>query len=129
MENCPGFLINITAGPDFKMDEFEIITTEIGSKAGENGDIITGIIFDEELEGKIKVTLIATGLSAPSDTIYEIESMRQAPENQQEELSEMLNRIRTNDKSEKKQETKRAQKKPEGSLQMDIPAFMRKFSN
>ncbi len=129
MENCPGILINITAGRDFKMDEFEIITTEIGSKAGENGDIITGIIFDEELEGKIKVTLIATGLSAPSATIYEIESIRHTPENKQEELSEMLKRIRTNDKSEKKQETTRTQKKTEGSLQMDIPAFMRKFSN
>ncbi|MCK4694669.1 MAG: cell division protein FtsZ, partial [Candidatus Cloacimonetes bacterium] len=33
IENSPGILINITAGKDFKMDEFEIITGEIGKKA------------------------------------------------------------------------------------------------
>lgn len=129
MENCPGILINITAGPDFKMDEFEIITSEIGAKAGENADIITGIIFDEELQGQIKVTLIATGLSAPNTSIYEIETIRHTPDNKQEELSDMLSRIRTTEKSEKKQGQLKAQKKTEGSLQMDIPAFMRKFSN
>lgn len=129
MENCPGILINITAGLDFKMDEFEIITSEVGEKAGENGDIITGIIFDEELQGKIKVTLIATGLSAPSTSIYEIETIRHNAENTQEGLDEMLMRIRTTEKSEKDQESVKSKKKTEGSLQMDIPAFMRKFSN
>ncbi len=32
IENCPGFLVNITAGKDFKMDEFEIISEAIRKK-------------------------------------------------------------------------------------------------
>ncbi|MBN2460830.1 MAG: cell division protein FtsZ [Candidatus Cloacimonetes bacterium] len=130
LEKCPGVLINITAGKDFKMDEFELITKEISKKATDNSDIITGIIFDQEMEGKIKVTLIATGLNSRDNTIYEIEDIRHSSEDSSEELSEMMNRIRSNSNSiDIKKKTPIKTKDTAGNLQMDIPAFMRKFSD
>ncbi len=128
IENSPGILINITAGRDFKMDEFEIITSEIGKKASKSGDIITGIIFDEKLEGKIKVTLIATGLSASDNLISEIEIIKNSTEDEQEEINEMLSRIRFSEGGDIKKKSK-GDKDHAGTLQLDIPAFMRKFSN
>jgi len=129
LENCPGILINITAGEDFKMDEFDIITEEIGNKAGENADIITGIIFENDMEGLIKVTVIATGLNSPTEEPLIIEPLKKISEVNQEEVSEMLSRIRSSEGNNIQKKSFRGGKDNSGSLQMDIPAFMRKFSN
>jgi len=129
LENCPGILINITAGKDFKMDEFEIITREVGAKAGDDADIITGIIFEDEMEGKIKVTIIATGLSSPNDHSFEVEPINITQEETPEDLTEMLKRIRSSESNDLNKKINRGHKDRSGSLQMDIPAFMRKFSN
>jgi len=129
LENCPGILINITAGKDFKMDEFEIITSEVGNKAGHDADIITGIIFDEEMHGKIKVTIIATGLTSNDDSIPELEKIDSFKDETQEDLGTVLERIRSSQSNDLRRLNQRNQKDNSGSLQMDIPAFMRKFSN
>ncbi|MBN1326342.1 MAG: cell division protein FtsZ [Candidatus Cloacimonetes bacterium] len=131
IDKCPGILINITAGKDFRMEEFEIISKEVNLKATEASDIITGIIFDQELEGKIKVTLIATGLKVNDNSVYEIESIRsKGADTPKEEISDMLDRIRsTNNNQDISKKQQRSTREEGGSLQMDIPAFMRKFSN
>ncbi len=128
LENAKGILINITAGKDFKMDEFETITQEIMKKAGDEGDIITGIIFDNEMEGKVKVTLIATGLSAPGSIVYERESIISEKDNDNEDIGKTLQRIRHSDSLNltKKMESE-VNDTPD--KQMEIPAFLRKFSN
>ncbi|MCD4797105.1 MAG: cell division protein FtsZ [Candidatus Cloacimonetes bacterium] len=128
LENAKGILINITAGKDFKMDEFETITQEIMKKAGDEGDIITGIIFDNEMEGKVKVTLIATGLSAPGSIVYERESIISEKNDDNEDIGKTLQRIRHSDALNltKNIETE-INDTPD--KQMEIPAFLRKFSN
>ncbi len=128
IENAKGILINITAGNDFRMDEFEIITQEIVKKAGEDGDIITGIIFNEAMEGKIKVTLIATGLDTPGTTVYERESIISEKVDDGEDINKTLIRIRNSGAMSlnKKQD---AETNEIPGKQMEIPAFLRKFSN
>ena len=128
IENAKGILINITAGNDFRMDEFEVITQEIVKKAGEDGDIITGIIFNESMEGKIKVTLIATGLDTPGTTVYERESIISEKADDSEDINKTLLRIRSSGSMslDKKQDTE-TNELP--GKQMEIPAFLRKFSN
>lgn len=128
IENAKGILINITAGKDFRMDEFEVITQEIVKKAGEDGDIITGIIFNEAMEGKIKVTLIATGLDTAGTTVYERESIISEKAEDSEDINKTLLRIRSSGSMslDKNQDTK-ANELP--GKQMEIPAFLRKFSN
>ena len=128
LKNSQGILINITASEAVKMDEFEQIFNNIISETGDQGDIINGIIFDEKMEDKIKVTLIATGLKMTNTKIYEIENFKSKNEDSSEELNDILERIRnprTNDIEKQQQENNQQQIKPK----MDIPAFMRKFSN
>lgn len=57
-------LINVnTSEGDYEcsMDEFEQINSYVREQAGENTDVIAGIGYDNSLEKKIAITLIATG--------------------------------------------------------------------
>jgi cell division protein FtsZ len=60
-------LINITATPDIGMDEYSEAMYLIQEAArGENGDgqIIAGLIFDENAGDEVRITVIATGIDA-----------------------------------------------------------------
>jgi len=129
IEKCPGILVNITAGKDFKVEELGIINKEINMRATDKSDIILGLIFDDEMVGKIKVTLIATGLGSKENSVYEIEEIRSSGE-EHEEIGDMLKRVKsTTNTMDIKKKSHPKTKNDGGSLQMDIPAFMRKFSN
>jgi hypothetical protein len=56
-----GVLINITGGMDLAIDEVTQVSEIIQEEAGEDAEIIFGAVHDPELEGKIRVTVIATG--------------------------------------------------------------------
>ncbi|MCK9328672.1 MAG: cell division protein FtsZ [Candidatus Cloacimonetes bacterium] len=68
LSGCKALLINVTAGYDLMMDEFDQINQVITNETGQNGNIVSGLIMDENMQGDIKVTLIATGL-LPSDAV------------------------------------------------------------
>ncbi|MCD6177604.1 MAG: cell division protein FtsZ [Candidatus Cloacimonetes bacterium] len=126
--NAKGVLINITAGKDFKMDEFELITNEIVKQTGDDGDIITGIIIDNAMEGKIKVTLITTGIDTPNTTVYERETIIYNKEDDSEDIDSTLQRIRKSGSLNLNKSTdEKTNTFPD--RQMEIPAFLRKFSN
>ena len=126
--NAKGVLINITAGKDFKMDEFELITNEIVKQTGDDGDIITGIIIDNAMEGKIKVTLITTGIDIPNTTVYERETIIYNKEDDSEDIDSTLQRIRKSGSLNLNKSTdEKTSTFPD--RQMEIPAFLRKFSN
>ena len=128
IENAKGVLINITAGKDFKMDEFELITNEILKETGDDGDIITGIIIDDAMEGKIKVTLITTGLDTANTTVYERETIIHDKADDSEDIGSTLRRIRNSDSLNLNRKTEeKTSVFPD--KQMEIPAFLRKFSN
>lgn len=57
-------LININSAEgesEFTMDEVETIQNHLISQAGEDSDVILGLGYDNSLENKIGITLIATG--------------------------------------------------------------------
>jgi cell division protein FtsZ len=56
-----GVLINITGGMDLAIDEVSQISSIIQEEAGDDAEIIFGAVHDPTLEGKIRVTVIATG--------------------------------------------------------------------
>jgi cell division protein FtsZ len=62
-----GVLINITGGMDLAIDEVTTISSIIQEEAGDEAEIIFGAVHDPELEGKIRVTVIATGFDSQED--------------------------------------------------------------
>ena len=68
LHGARGLLVNITAGPDMTMDEFNIVTAFFHEKVSADANIIIGLVVDEALVGQIKVTVIATGLPGNRST-------------------------------------------------------------
>ncbi len=68
LHGARGLLINITAGPDMTMDEFDVVTAFFHEKVSADANIIIGLVVDEALVGQIKVTVIATGLPGNQST-------------------------------------------------------------
>ena len=61
IKGAQGVLINITGGMDLAIDEVHRVSTIIQEEAGPEAEIIFGAVHDSALEGKLRVTVIATG--------------------------------------------------------------------
>ena len=68
IKGARGVLINITGGMDLAIDEVTQVSTIIQEEAGDEAEIIFGAVHDESLEGKLRVTVIATGFDDASGT-------------------------------------------------------------
>jgi len=62
LQGAQGILVNITGGLDLKMGEFNEVGQAIHAFADEGALIKIGTSVDESLEGRIKVTVVATGM-------------------------------------------------------------------
>ncbi len=57
-----GILVNVTAGMDMAIGEFEEVGNTVKSFASENATVVVGTVIDPEMEGELRVTVVATGL-------------------------------------------------------------------
>jgi len=62
MRGAKGVLINITGGFDMTLYEVDQAANEIRAEVDANANIILGSTFDETLEGRIRVSVVATGI-------------------------------------------------------------------
>ena len=62
LKNAKGILVNISASSSFKMKEYIDVMNEVKSITANDATVIVGNVIDDELENKIKVTIVATGL-------------------------------------------------------------------
>ncbi len=62
MKGARGVLINITGGMDITLFEVDEAANRIKEEVDENAQIIFGSSFDESLNGKIRVSIVATGI-------------------------------------------------------------------
>ncbi|MEM8593783.1 MAG: cell division protein FtsZ [Pseudomonadota bacterium] len=62
LEGARGILVNVTAGMDFTLGEFDEVGDVIHDLASDDASVVVGMVLDPELEGSIKVTVVATGL-------------------------------------------------------------------
>jgi cell division protein FtsZ len=62
MKGAKGVLINITASQDITLMEVDDAVNRIKEEVDEDANIIFGSSFDASLEGKIRVSIVATGI-------------------------------------------------------------------
>ena len=62
MRGAKGLLISITGGRDMTLFEVDEAATRIREEVDQDANIILGATFDEELEGIIRVSVVATGI-------------------------------------------------------------------
>jgi cell division protein FtsZ len=68
IEGARGVLINITGGSDLTLFEVNEASSIIKEVAHEDAQIIFGSVIDENMQGEIRVTVIATGFGYSKET-------------------------------------------------------------
>ncbi len=81
MRGAQGLLISITGGRDLTLFEVDEAATRIREEVDQEANIILGATFDENLEGVIRVSVVATGIDGTA-----IRSNRPAAERRAEAL-------------------------------------------
>lgn len=64
LRGARGVLVNITSGYDLNMGQYKAVGSAVHQYASEEATIVIGTAFDPEMEGEIRVTVVATGLDS-----------------------------------------------------------------
>ncbi|MGL9769669.1 MAG: cell division protein FtsZ [Sodalis sp. (in: enterobacteria)] len=130
LSGARGVLVNITAGFNLRLEEFETVGNTIRAFASDNATVVIGTSLDPDMNDELRVTVVATGIGM--DKRPEITLVT----NKQSSQPLMDNRYRdhTVGISSLNQERKTAAKSvneqnSQGSKEpdyLDIPAFLRK---
>jgi cell division protein FtsZ len=85
MKGARGLLINITGGPDLTLLEVDEAANRVAQEVDPEANIITGATIDESMAGRIRVSVVATGMDReaavepkPSETVVKLQP-RPAP--------------------------------------------------
>jgi cell division protein FtsZ len=62
LAGAQGILVNVTAGLDLSIGEFEEVGATVKQFAADDATVVVGTVIDPELDGDLRVTVVATGL-------------------------------------------------------------------
>ncbi|MGL9759906.1 MAG: cell division protein FtsZ [Symbiopectobacterium sp.] len=123
-------LVNITAGFDLRLDEFETVGNTIRAFASDNATVVIGTSLDPDMNDELRVTVVATGIGMdkrPEITLVTNKQTSQpimdhryqhrgmTPLTQEKPAAKVVN-----------DQTVQTNKEPD---YLDIPAFLRKQAN
>ena len=83
-----GILVNVTAGMDLSIGEFQEVGQIVKQFASEDATVVVGTVIDPELTNQVRVTVVATGLGRPAAaarvtahaaSLREASTLREAP--------------------------------------------------
>ena len=57
-----GILVNVTAGLDMSIGEFDEVGNAVKEFASDNATVVVGTVIDPEMEDELRVTVVATGI-------------------------------------------------------------------
>jgi cell division protein FtsZ len=63
-----GILVNVTAGMDLSIGEFQEVGQIVKQFASEDATVVVGTVIDPDLSNEVRVTVVATGLGRPAQT-------------------------------------------------------------
>ena len=64
-----GILVNVTAGMDLSIGEFQEVGQIVKQFASEDATVVVGTVIDPELSNQVRVTVVATGLGRPAAAV------------------------------------------------------------
>jgi cell division protein FtsZ len=66
-----GILVNVTAGLDLGIGEFEEVGNTVKEFASDNATVVVGTVIDPDMSDEIRVTVVATGLGRDDEEVPE----------------------------------------------------------
>ncbi|MEZ4600175.1 MAG: cell division protein FtsZ [Syntrophotaleaceae bacterium] len=124
ISGAKGVLVNITGSSNMTMDEFDEASSIIHEKVHEDANIIIGLVINEEMGDRIKITAIATGFGASFE-----KNKRNVEELRNKAISSLdrVDRDLPTFIRERQQDGPRSLRNPAGEeSEYDIPTFLRK---
>jgi cell division protein FtsZ len=76
-----GILVNITAGHDLNIGEFQEMGDVVEEFASENATVVVGTVLDPDMEDELRVTVIATGVgpTGKGEKEQEVQQQQERP--------------------------------------------------
>ena len=74
-----GVLVNISGGSDLAIDEVTTINSIVQEAVGDDAEMIFGAVHDSELDGHVRVTVIATGFGAEIEEEEPVPTLKVVP--------------------------------------------------
>lgn len=78
LSGARGVLVNITAGLDMSIGEFEEVGESIKNITSEGATVVVGTVIDPELRDEVRVTVIVTGLGRKQPTTFRLSESTRA---------------------------------------------------
>jgi cell division protein FtsZ len=117
-----GILVNVTAGRDLSIGEFEEVGNTVKEFAAEDATFVIGTVIDAELLGEMRVTVVATGLGAREKYKQPYKVIKTGTGTADYEVLDTPTVIRHKRRLEAVE-----QRAGEGGIEyLDIPAFLRR---
>ncbi|WP_297812410.1 cell division protein FtsZ [uncultured Methylophaga sp.] len=121
-----GVLVNITAGLDMSIGEFEEVGNTVKEFASDDATVVVGTVIDPEMTDELRVTVVATGLGSdrvavpktPEAESPQIEIVKKPAEIDYDEPTVM--------RKEKDSQQKQVANGDVNMDYLDIPAFLRR---
>ena len=66
LSNVKGILVNVTAGLDLSIGEFDEVCSTIKEFASEDATVVVGTVIEPEMSDELRVTVVATGIGEGS---------------------------------------------------------------
>jgi len=70
LQGAKGILVNITAGEDVTLGEYNDILERANDLSSENATVVVGTVIDPSLDDILRVTVVATGLSLEDKPMF-----------------------------------------------------------
>lgn len=127
LSGARGVLVNITAGFDLRLDEFETVGNTIRAFASDNATVVIGTSLDPDMNDELRVTVVATGIGMdkrPEITLVTNKQQQQPVMDRYQQHG--MSPLTTEQKPAAKvvnDNTPQTAKEPD---YLDIPAFLRK---
>jgi len=80
LNGAKGILVNITAGLDLEIGEFDEVGNTVRDFADEDATVVIGTVIDPDMSGELRVTVVATGLGESKPQLKVIEPPVEAAE-------------------------------------------------
>ncbi|MFB1116950.1 cell division protein FtsZ [Dickeya dadantii] len=127
LSGARGVLVNITAGFDLRLDEFETVGNTIRAFASDNATVVIGTSLDPDMNDELRVTVVATGIGMDKRPEITLVTSKQSSQ------PVMDHRYQQHGMAPLTQEKPAAKVVNDQSVQtnkepdyLDIPAFLRK---
>lgn len=123
LNGARGILVNITAGLDMGIHEFEEVGSAIREFASDEATVVVGTVIDPEMTDEIRVTIVVTGLDGPAETAQKPAQRQATTRLRPVQLEQTQKKVAGSDiTSPEKPESKSS---GADKNYLDIPAFLR----